>query len=135
MTLEKSVAKKFGNFKKEEKEGQIDMADLGQKYACLISLEYTINKGCKFQESDVTSYSNYNEEERLFPPFSFFKIEDVKINYDISDMNKNYKYPFEIHLKVINKKFYLYKAFLNNKEYDYDKKSNMWILKNDNNNN
>ena len=106
------------------------MADLGQKYACLISLEYTINEGCKFQESDVTPYSNYNEEERLFPPFSFFKIKDVKINYDFSDMNKHYKYPFEIHLKVINRKFYLDQAFLNNKEFDYDKKSNMWILKN-----
>ena len=133
MTLEQSVAKNFANFTKEEKEGKMDMADLGQKYACLISLEYTINKGCKFQESDVTSYSNFNEEERLFPPFSFFKIEDVKINYDISDMNKYFTYPFEIHLKVINRKFYLDQAFLNNKEFDYDKNSNMWILKNNNN--
>ena len=133
MTLEKSVAKEFANFTKEEKEGKIDMADLGQKYACLMSLEYTINKYCKFQESDVTDYSYFNEEERLFPPFSFFKIEDVKINYDISDMDKHYKYPFEIHLKVINRQFYLDQAFLNNKEFDYDKKSNMWILKNDNN--
>ena len=134
MSLEESVAKKFANFKKEEKEGKIDMADLGQKYACLISLEYTINKGCKFQDSDVTGYSNYNEEERLFPPFSFFKIEDVKINYDITDMKKHYKYPFEIYLKAINRKFYLDQAILNNIEFDYNKKSNMWILRNDNNN-
>ena len=134
MSLEESVAKKFANFKKEEKEGKIDMADLGQKYACLISLEYTINKGCKFQDSDVSGYSNYNEEERLFPPFSFFKIEDVKINYDITDMKKHYKYPFEIYLKAINRKFYLDQAILNNIEFDYNKKSNMWILRNDNNN-
>ena len=131
MSLDKSVAKNFANFTKEEKEGKIDMADLGQKYACLITLQYNINEGCKFQESDVTGYSNYKEEERLFPPFSFFKIIDVKINYDISDPKKNFEYPFEIHLKVINMKFYLDQALLNNKEIDYNKKNNMWILKSD----
>ena len=49
-------------------------------------------------------------------------------------MKKHYKYPFEIFLKVINRKFYLDQSILNNIEFDYNKKSNMWILRNDNNN-
>ena len=55
------------------------MADLGQKYACLISLEYTINKGCKFQDSDVTGYSIIMKKKDCFLLFPFLKLKMLKL--------------------------------------------------------
>ena len=131
-----STSTKIGEAANFAEDGKIDMTNLGEMCPCLIYIEYFLENNLKVQEGDIKNYSDFkDEEERLFPPFSFFNIEKVKMNNDISGnniFNGTKEHPFEIRLKIINRNFYLDQAILTNQEFDYDKNKNMWILKNKN---
>ena len=120
MTTDKTVAK---NFIKDDDE----ITDLKKMCSCLIKLDYNIKEGCKEQGADISSYSNYDEKEILFPPFSFFKIEKVKCDKNKHEGTK--KNPFKINLKIINRDFYLDRAIFEKKDFIYDRKNNIWVLK------
>ena len=65
----------------------ITMQNLDEKCNCLIEINY--NNNGVLQEANITDISYYGyEEERLFPPFSFFKIKKVYFN-DVVE-NKRY---------------------------------------------
>ena len=124
-----STSKKFG------KTNDIDNSDLGNKCACIIELDYQLKNGCYVQEYKFEEkYTKFpNENERLFPPFSFFKIKKVK--FWTKDLNEK-KYfdgtndnPFRIELEIINRNFYLDQAILMKKKFDYNKNDNIWELK------
>ena len=112
MSSAEETSKKFG------KTNDIDNSDLGNKCACIIELDYQLKNGCYVQEykfeNNCTEFPG--ENERLFPPFSFFKIKKVKFwNKDLNEKkffdgtNDN---PFRIELEIINRNFYLDQAIL-----------------------
>ena len=115
----------------------IDKTNLNEKRAYLMILKYNIKVGCKYQEADIAKFSKFDESERLFPPFSFFKINEVKFKNKDED-NKNDQeiydgtkdHPFIINLEVINRNFYLDQAILKNEEFKYNKEEVMWELNN-----
>ena len=128
MTSKEEVTYKFGKI------DNIDNSALGNKCACIISLDYNIKNGCYVQECDFKRFSQYvKEEERLFPPFSFFKIKKVKFCSEGLHENEYFdgseKHPFRIELEIINRNFYLDQAILMEKDFDYIKKENIWKLK------
>ena len=95
MTSKEEVTYKFGKI------DNIDNSALGNKYACIISVDYNIKNGCYVQECDFKRFSQYvKEEERLFPPFSFFKIKKVKFCSEGLHENEYFdgseKHPFRI---------------------------------------
>lgn len=111
--------------------------DLGEKCNCLIVLNYEIQNGDVLQEANISNYSKFeDEDESLFPPFSFFKIIKVYFN-DGKTLNGEkiyngtFKNPFKIELKIIKRDFYLDKAILNNEDIFYNKKLNKWVNKED----
>ena len=105
--------------------------DLRKLCSCLIKLEYNIKNGCKEQAADIKHISVFaKEEEILFPPFSFFKIE--KVIFDKYNFKGTKQNPFVIELKVINRDFYLDQAILKKQRFDYDINKNIWILRNGN---
>ena len=133
MTSEKEETKKFTNVDNIDNIDNIDHSSLGKKLACIIKVINNIKDGCYIQECDFNDSEHNEEKERLFPPFSFFKIKKVK--FDNEELSKNKKYdgtqlhPFKIVLEIINRNFYLDQAILKKKEFDYIKKINIWKLK------
>ena len=88
------------------------------------------------QEANIKRYSVLkDEDERLFPPYSFFRIKKVKFNDGKSNLknegiyNGTYEHPFKIELEIIQRDFYLDKAKIDNEEFLYNKSENIWITK------
>jgi len=115
----------------------IDIKKLDEKCNCLIEINYSIRKGDVLQEGDITDYSEKDEKERLFPPYSFFKIKRVlfndgyengkKLNYE-EIFDGTFERPFKIELEIIRRNFYLDEAITKNKNFNYNKKINRWEL-------
>ena len=118
----------------------IDIKKLDEKCNCLIEINYNARDRDVLQEADIAKYSKYDfEQERLFPPYSFFKIKKVLFNSGYKDgkkldiketFNGTFERPFKIELELIRRNFYLDEALAKNKNFKYIKKSNMWELKN-----
>ena len=128
MSSKKEVSYNFGKI------DNIENSALGNKCACIISVEYNIKNGYYVQECNFKEFSEYRkEEERLFPPFSFFKIKKVKFCvkelYENEYFDGSKEHPFRIELEIINRDFYLDQAILMEKEFDYIKNDNIWKLK------
>ena len=130
MTSKKEETKKFTNVDNID---NINNSFLRKKLACIIKMLYNIKDGCYVQECDFKDSEHKDEKERLFPPFSFFKIKKVKFGSEELSKNKKYDgtqlHPFKIVLEIINRSFYLDQAILMEKEFDYIKKDNIWKLK------
>ena len=118
----------------------IDIKKLDEKCNCLIEINYNARDKDVLQEADIMEYSEYvSEQERLFPPYSFFKIKKVLFNSGYKDgkklddketFNGTFERPFKIELELIRRNFYLDEAIAKNKNFKYIKKSNVWELKN-----
>ena len=118
----------------------IDIKKLDEKCNCLIEINYNARDKDVLQEANIAKYSKYDyEQERLFPPYSFFKIKKVLFNSgykngekldDKDTFNGTFERPFKIELELIRRNFYLDEAIAKNKNLKYIKKSNMWELKN-----
>lgn len=130
------------------------MKNLGEKCNCVIYIDYKVEKGEVFQEGDISRVSDYDyEKERLFPPFSFFKINKVKftpvkdditnsinIENDIDNEDNNFnddngeiydgtkKHPFRIYLEIIKRNFYLDYALKKKLKIGYKKNEHKWTL-------
>ena len=113
------------------------MKALDEYFNCEIQLDYNINDNDVYQEADIQEYSRMDEDERLFPPFSFFKIKRVSFNDGTKDGKElpikeihdgTFEHPFLIELEIINRDFYLDKTIINNEKYDYNKNENRWDL-------
>ena len=113
-------------------EQNIEMKQLNEKCNCLIEINYNLDKDDVLQEANIAKYSDYGDEaERLFPPYSFFKINKVMFNVgnrfgnSISD-NKIYdgtfEHPFKIELEIIKRNFYLDSAIAKEQKFNYNKK-------------
>ena len=67
----------------------IDIKKLDEKCNCLIEINYNARDKDVLQEADIAKYSEYDyEQERLFPPYSFFKIKKVLFNSGYKDGKK-----------------------------------------------
>ena len=119
----------------------IDIKKLDEKCNCLIEINYNARDKDVLQEADIAKYSKYGyEQERLFPPYSFFKIKKVLFNSgynkdgkkldDKDTFNGTFERPFKIELELIRRNFYLDEAIAKNKNFNYIKKGNIWKLKN-----
>ena len=75
---------------------------------------------------DISGTSNFDEEEFLFHPFTFFRIEDVKIDFN--------EFKLSLTLKAINKKEMLERKMNENNLIKYNKKENLMEINNLNNN-
>ena len=117
----------------------ITMQNLDEKCNCLIEINY--NNNGVLQEANITDISYYGyEEERLFPPFSFFKIKKVYFN-DVVE-NKRYlsnqqkekrfdgtlENPFKIEIDIIQRNFYLDTIIAKGLKFDYDKDKEEWKI-------
>ena len=122
-----------GGFKKDI---TLRMKALDEIFNCVIKIDYDLNDKDVYQEADIKNYSEIkNEDERLFPPFSFFKIKKVYFNDGTKD-GKNlpkehihdgtFGHPFLIELEIIKRDFYLDKAIINKEKFDYIKSANEW---------
>ena len=132
---DKSESDKFKN------KFSIDIKKLDEKCNCLIEINYNARDKDVLQEADIAKHSNYGyEQERLFPPYSFFKIKKVLFNSgynkngkkldDKDTFNGTFERPFKIELELIRRNFYLDEAIAKNKNFNYIKKGNIWELKN-----
>ena len=102
---------------------------------CLITIDYNLENDDAQQAADIQDFSKFIEEERLFPPFSFFRIK--KVEYNIPDsLNKGKEKiydgtksnPFEIKLEIIKRNFYLDSAIIKHFKVRYVRDSNKWKL-------
>ena len=115
------------------------MQNLDEKCNCFIEINY--NNNGVLQEANITDISYYGyEEERLFPPFSFFKIKKVYFN-DVVE-NKRYlsnqqkekrfdgtlENPFKIEIDIIQRNFYLDTIIAKGLKFDYDKDKEEWKI-------
>ena len=114
----------------------ISMKELGEKCNCEIELDYKLNETDVFQEAEIKEFSMFKkEDERLFPPFSFFRIKKVLFNDGILNgklrkeneiYDGTFKNPFKIELEIIKRDFYLDKAIIDGENIDYIKNKNEW---------
>ena len=109
--------------------------DLSQICNCLITINYNLKNNDVQQEAGIQEFSDYgNEEERLFPPFSFFRIKKVKYNIRSENniQGKIYDgtklHPFKIKLEIINRNFYLDSAIIKHQKIHYLRDNNKWKL-------
>ena len=109
--------------------------DLSQMCNCLITIDYNLENDDVQQAADIQDFSKFIEEERLFPPFSFFRIK--KVEYNIPDsLNKGKEKiydgtksnPFEIKLEIIKRNFYLDSTIIKHFKVRYVRDSNKWKL-------
>lgn len=116
----------------------IDIKKLDEKCNCLIEIDYKLRNGDVLQEAEIREYSEYqSEDERLFPPNSFFKIKRVLFNDGYEDGRKlgsketfdgTFEHPFKIELEIIRRNFYLDEAIIKEKNISYNKEMNIWEL-------
>ena len=116
----------------------IDIKKLDEKCNCLIEIDYKLRNGDVLQEAEIREYSEYqSEDERLFPPYSFFKIKRVLFNDGYEDGRKlgsketfdgTFEHPFKIELEIIRRNFYLDEAIIKEKNISYNKEMNIWEL-------
>ena len=130
-----SISKKIVKNTFIKKDPSFNYKDLSQICNCLITINYNLKNDDVQQEAGIKEFSNFfNEEERLFPPFSFFRIKKVKYNirdenningkiYDGTKLN-----PFKIKLEIINRNFYLDSAIIKREKFNYDRTNNVWKL-------
>ena len=109
--------------------------DLSQICNCLITIDYNLKNDDVRQEADLKENTRYEEEERLFPPFSFFRIKKVKYNVKGENNKKGKIYdgtksnPFRIKLEIIHRNFYLDSAIIKHQKFHYVRDTNRWKLK------
>ena len=133
-TSTSSLKKKVKNiFIKDD--SAFNYKDLSQVCNCLITIKYNLKNDDFQQEAGIKDFSDYsNEEERLFPPFSFFRIKKVKYNIRDDNNKKGKIYdgtklnPFKIKLEIINRNFYLDSAIIKHQKINYIRESNKWKL-------
>ena len=111
---------------------------MDEKCNCLIEIDYKLRNGDVLQEAEISDYSQYqSEEERLFPPYSFFKIKRVLFNDGYKDgrklssnetFNGTFDHPFKIELEIIRRNFYFDEAIVKDKNISYNKEMNIWEL-------
>ena len=131
-----STSKKIAKNTFIKKDSSFYYKDLSQICNCLITIDYNLKNDDVQQEADIKEFSYFGkEEERLFPPFSFFRIKKVKFNikdnknkikgkiYDGTKFN-----PFKIKLEIINRNFYLDSAIIKHQKIHYVRDSNKWKL-------
>ena len=149
-----STSSKFKEAIKFNKKFNVTMKNLSEKCNCIISIYYNVEKDEVFQEGDISETSDFSsEEERLFPPFSFFKIKKVKftpvkdditnniiIENDIDNEGNNNntkngkiydgtrEHPFRISLEIIKRNFYLDYALKKELKIGYLRDKNKWTL-------
>ena len=128
-TIDSKITDVFKN------EYSIDLKKLDEKCNCLIEINYNLENGDVLQEADISNYSEHKMEvERLFPPYSFFKIKRVLFN-DGKNVDKEnifdgtFEHPFKIELELIKRNFYLDEAIVKNKSFNFNKKAIRWELK------
>ena len=95
----------------------INFMGYGDNYSVLYKINYNFKNGwypCAFDISSISEFSS--ESERLFQPFSFFKITKV----DIDTNNKK----AEIEMENVGKKCVLEKEIQKGKELEYDASGN-----------
>ena len=116
----------------------IEMKQLNEKCNCLIEFKYNLEQNDVLQEANIAKYSKFgNEAERLFPPYSFFKINKVTFNVgnrfgkhipDKEIFDGTFEHPFKIEAEIIKRNFYLDSAIVNEQKFNYNKKENRWEL-------
>ena len=114
------------------------MKQLKEKCNCLIEFKYNLEQNDVLQEANIAKYSKFgNEAERLFPPYSFFKINKVTFNAgnrfgkhipDKEIFDGTFEHPFKIEAEIIKRNFYLDSAIVKNQKFNYNKKENRWEL-------
>ena len=110
--------------------------DLSQICNCLITIDYNLKNDDVEQEAYIKKFSRFEkEEERIFPPFSFFRIKKVKYNIKDNKNKINEKiydgtklHPFKIKLEIIKRNFYLDSAIIKSQKFNYDRTDNVWKL-------
>ena len=119
-TMDEKIISDFQNV------NNIEMKALDEKCNCKIEIDYNLEDEDVFQEAYIKKYSEFkHEEERLFPPFSFFKIKKVLVN---EENNGTFAHPFVVKLGLIKRNFYLDEAIARNKSFVYNKKMIRWDL-------
>ena len=109
-------------------EQKIDLKQLDEDCNCIIEIKNNLGNTDVLQEANIEKYSEIGgEAERLFPPFSFFKIK--KVLFDEVKHVGTYLQPFIIELELIKRNFYLDEAIVKNQKIIYDKNNNRWELK------
>ena len=89
----------------------------GNKFAVLYTVNYNYESNWMFNTINVEGASQYHEEERLFQPFSFFKVKKV-------DIDLNHK-KADIELDAIGKASILEEAIKDNKKIMYNRSKNI----------
>ena len=131
-TLNKEIAKIF-----QQNNSNIEMKNLAEKCKCEIEIDYNIGYYDVSQAAHIVKISDFNEEENLFPLFSFFKIKRVLFNSgnipleiikEDEIFDGTLKHPFKIELEIIKRNFFFDNAIINDKSFGYNKKENEWEL-------
>lgn len=89
----------------------------GDKFSVLYTVNYDYESNWMFNTINVEDASNFKESERLFQPFSFYKVKKVDI-----DLNNK---KADIELDVIGKTSILEEKIKNDKKIRYNKEKNI----------
>ena len=120
----KEIAEIFSGRRYKEDYSQYYLSEEDRKkkelFSILLIINYNIEEGWEPSTFGISSLSkNSNEEEFLFQPFSFFKIEKVEINFE--------HFEADIYLKNIGKKEIFENEIKENNNFiiTYDEKNNI----------
>ena len=91
-----------------------------KRFSVLYIIKNYVKKNCAPCGIDIQSVSDYEEEEILFQPFSFYLVEDVKFDYK--------KYCVDIYLKTVSKKEIFEEKIRKGQKVVYDKKGDIMVI-------
>ena len=91
-----------------------------KRFSVLYIIKNYVKKNCAPCGIDIQSVSDYEEEEILFQPFSFYLVEDVKFDYK--------KYCVDIYLKTVSKKEIFEEKIRKGQKVVYDEKEDIMVI-------